>query len=436
MLIRILLWFMRLVLTVYTAYFVLLLIFSIRRTKRYPDHDPSRRFAIVVPARNEEAVIGKLVESLLHQQYPRELFEIFVFPNNCSDGTETAALAAGARAVECTVPVRSKGEVLSFALEYLLATDQEKDSGKFDAFIVFDADNVVHPGFLAAMNNAACTGVRVAQGYRDSKNPGDTLLSSCTSVYYWAINHFINRAKSVVGLSAMINGTGFMVDSSWLLETGGWHTTTMTEDIEYSTQVLLHGETIAWVPCALTYDEQPLTFRQSWYQRKRWSSGNMQGLLLYGGRIVRGIFRQGGKLRFDLLMNVVSPIMQMLYVFLVLVQVLLEILPGGGAVFPGNDLFYRTFLSIPGSYLAITAIGWIVVLLEGKNVLTAFKGILAFGLFFVTWIPINLFCLFKTDREWKEIKHTRRLGIGDLAPSAAGTEQEEPAGKPYNDGKS
>ena len=150
MLIRILLWFLRMALTAYAGYFVLLLLLSIRRTPRYPDHEPSRRFAVIIPARNEEAVIGSLVESLLHQQYPRGLFDIFVFSNNCSDDTDNAARAAGAKVIECTVPIHSKGDVLSFAVDYLL------ELGTFDAFIVFDADNVVHPGFLAAMNNAAC----------------------------------------------------------------------------------------------------------------------------------------------------------------------------------------------------------------------------------------------------------------------------------------
>ncbi len=417
-LIRFVLWFMRLVLTAYFAYFVLLLLFSIRRKYGYPVHAPSGRFAIVVPARNEEAVVGNLVESLRRQDYPRELFDVYIVPNNCRDGTRDAALTAGARVIDCTVPVRAKGEVLSFAFDFLLAGDTP-----YDAFVVFDADNVVDPGFLAAMNDAVCAGVHVAQGYRDSKNPNDTLLSSCTSVYYWTINHFINRAKSAIGLSAMINGTGFLVTADWLRETGGWHTVTMTEDIEYSTQVLLRGEKIAWVPDALTYDEQPLTFLQSWRQRRRWSSGNLQGLVRYRGRLFRAMFRPGGTVCFDLLMNYLSPLMQILYVLLLLIQLALGLTGARSVLFPGNDLFYRIFLSIPGSYLLITAIGWAVVVLEGKKVLKALKGILAFGLFFASWVPINLFCLFRTDREWKEIRHTRGLSINDLAPAAvpAGT---------------
>lgn len=136
-----------------------------------------------------------------------------------------------------------------------------------DAICVFDADNVVDPGFLSAMNHAWCAGARAAQGYRDSKNPHDTVISGNYSIYYWMVNRFYSHARNAVGLSAIVNGSGFMADLGLLREMGGWNTLTLTEDIEFTTKCILRDVRVEWVPQAVTYDEQPLTFAQSWRQR-------------------------------------------------------------------------------------------------------------------------------------------------------------------------
>lgn len=117
---------------------------------------------------------------------------------------------------------------------------------------------------------------RAAQGYRDSKNPYDSAISGCYSIYYWMMDRFHNQGKAGLGLSAMINGTGFMVAASTLKKLGGWRTETISEDLEMTAQCVLADVQVAWVPLAVTYDEQPLTYRESVKQRRRWSSGTIQ----------------------------------------------------------------------------------------------------------------------------------------------------------------
>ena len=159
-------WACSLLMTAYTAYFFLTALFSLKKPRAYPRREPKARFAVLIAARNEEAVIGGLVESLLRQNYPRELYDVIVVPNNCTDHTALAAARAGASVLDCTVPTSTKGEVLDFALGRLFRREKE-----YDAVCVFDADNLVHPDFLQRMNDAWQAGARVAQGYRDSKNP-------------------------------------------------------------------------------------------------------------------------------------------------------------------------------------------------------------------------------------------------------------------------
>ena len=233
---------------------------SMRRPADYGFHPARTRFAILIAARNEELVIGPLINSLLAQDYPSDLYDIWVVPNNCTDNTALAARNFGARVLECTVPVKSKGEVLRFAYNRLRGR-------RYDAWLVFDADNVVDPRFLAEMNNARMAGARAAQGYRDSKNPYDTAVSGCSSIYYWMMDRFHNGGKAGLGVSAMIGGTGFMVTQALLDRLGGWRTETISEDLEITAQAVLAGERVAYVPRAITYDEQPLTWEQSFTQR-------------------------------------------------------------------------------------------------------------------------------------------------------------------------
>lgn len=92
------------VLALYGLYYVVVSLFGLKRPKAYAPCAPRSRFAVLVAARNEEAVIGNLVDSLLAQNYPRELYDIYVLPNNCTDNTRRAAIRAGAKVLDCTVP--------------------------------------------------------------------------------------------------------------------------------------------------------------------------------------------------------------------------------------------------------------------------------------------------------------------------------------------
>ena len=106
------------VLSVYSFYSIGLALVSLLKGRRNPDAAPRARFAVLIAARNEEAVIGQLVESLTRQHYPRDLFDIIVIPNNCTDRTRHVAEQAGARILMCPFPVRSKGDVLNFVMKF------------------------------------------------------------------------------------------------------------------------------------------------------------------------------------------------------------------------------------------------------------------------------------------------------------------------------
>ena len=182
----------------YMLYFGAVALFGFKKRRAVPRTAPKTRFACVAAARNEEAVIANLVHSLRRQNSPPELFDIIVAPNNCTDGTARAAQAAGAMLYAPQGEIHSKGDVLREVVENVVL------AGGYDAMCVFDADNLVHPDFLARMNDAVCAGHVAVQGFRDSKNPRQSAMSGCYSICYWMLSRFYNNAREVLGVSALV----------------------------------------------------------------------------------------------------------------------------------------------------------------------------------------------------------------------------------------
>ena len=224
-------------------------------------------------------MVGFLIKSLLRQAYPASLFQVIVIPNHCTDDTAQAARAAGARVLECAEPTHCKGDVLRFAFRALA-------SENFDGYCILDADNLAASGFLSAANDALCQGMEIAQGYRDSKNPSDSWVAGDTSLFFWMMSRFYNRARSALGMSAALNGTGIVL-SRGLVERMGWNTCSLTEDLEFSAQCALNGVKIGFLPDAVIYDEQPVGLKDSMVQRRRWFSGTIQCFRHYGLSLLR-----------------------------------------------------------------------------------------------------------------------------------------------------
>ena len=401
-----------LLVTLWGGYYLLTGLMSWRRPLDYGWHPARTRFAVLIAARNEELVIGPLINSLLTQDYPADLYDIWVIPNNCTDNTALAARNFGARVLECTVPVKNKGEVLRFACQRLRGR-------QYDAYCVFDADNLADRNFLREMNNAYMAGARVAQGYRDSKNPHDTAVSGCYSIYYWMMDRFHNGGRAGLGLSAMINGTGFMISARTLERLGGWQTRTISEDLEMTAQCVLMGERVHWVPKAITYDEQPLGYAQSVKQRRRWSSGTIQVARAYLGPTGRAMACGRWFPLVDLGATLLVPAYQAAAVcslFLLSLSACLSCYKFSQvpSVFLGELAF-----NLAAAVLGATLAACLVLTVEGKWDRHMWKSAGLYWLFLLTWIPITLGSFFRNTTVWEEIRHTRNVAPRSMARNRA-----------------
>ena len=206
------------VLTIFWLYQLMISICSLVKLKEKPLLvDKKHKFMAIIPAHNEEAVVGNLVESLKNQDYPKDLYDIYVIADNCTDNTAQVAREKGAIVYE---RFDSEKKTKGYALQWFLQ-QKIQENAPYYAFFVFDADNIVDKGFIKAMNKKLCQGEDVVQGYRDIKNPTDSWVTAGYAIFYWTMHRFYHLARYNLGLSPLLNGTGFMVKFD-VIKPNGW----------------------------------------------------------------------------------------------------------------------------------------------------------------------------------------------------------------------
>ena len=363
------------------------------------------KFMMILPAHNESAVIGSLIESLQALDYPKELYDIYVIADNCTDNTAQIAKDLGAIVYE---RFDEKKKTKGFAMQWFL-NQKIKENADYDAFCVFDADNVVDKNFLNAMNKKLCQGEEIVQGYRDIKNPADSWISAGYALFYWMMNRFYHLARYNLGLSPLINGTGFMVDFN-LIKPTGWDTITLTEDIEFSLKNIAKGRKLGWATYAIVYDEQPTEFKQSWSQRSRWTVGHLQCMKYYTKDLADGVIEHRTLMNFDGLLYLMG-IPMMIVTFLLLgINTIIFLAHGMSA---GMLIFnYAKYLIATLIVPVLTAV--FVLIIEKKPIRPMLKGIALFPVFMGSWIIINIKCIIKPNTQWEKIEHKRNVKINDM----------------------
>ena len=361
------------------------------------------RYAVLICARNEQTVICDLIDSLHAQTYPQDKLKIFVMADNCTDATACVARGAGATVYERfdTAHV-GKG----YALDALLRNIAHDEPEGFDGYFVFDADNLLRPDYIERMNETFSDGNDIITSYRNSKNYGDNWISAGYGLWFLRESKYLNHARTLLGTSCAVSGTGFLFSRRVLEEQGGgWPFHLLIEDIEFSVSHILDGYKIALCPEAELFDEQPVTFRQSWRQRMRWSKGYLQVLRQYGGKLLAGIFK-GSFSCYDMSMNILPAfVLSVLSTVSNLSLLTLQIANGAGAA----EATLAILQMLGSMYLTLFVIGAITTATQWKKLhTTAWKKVLyafTFPVFMFTYIPISIAALF-AKVEWKPITHS------------------------------
>lgn len=387
-----------------------------------PDGGTVHRFAVLVFAKNEETVIGQLLDTLRAQDYPTSAFDIFVTADNCTDGTARVAAQHGAIVWERhDTDHIGKG----FALHWFFERFRVEYAGRYDACAVFDADNVVDPGFLAAMNRQFNRGMDVVIGYRLGKNPSGSAVAGATSLFWLFQTRLFLAPRARRGVPCpTVGGTGYVFLTSVLPDLR-WQTHSVCEDIEFTLQSIIAGHRVSFAYDAVFYDEQPLTWAQSMKQRYRWSVGGIQNVRLNTPGLVREL-RTPGRNTFDAAVFSVGTLVSGISA---LVGVTMTVLTG---VSTGQWMLMAVMgaCSAVVAYLAVAAVARGVLALEKVWWPGASKAVAAFPIFLATWVLLYIAILFHRSTTWVTIPHVAPMTLGDAAALTVVDQQGHPVPPP------
>lgn len=364
-----------------------------------------RKYAVLICARNEEAVIGDLLDSLKRQSYPTELLDIFVIADNCTDAT-----AETARRMNVHVYERFNRQLIGkgYALNTLLKQIKKDFPEGFDGYFVFDADNILAEDYIEKMHDVFCQGCDIVTGYRNSKNYHSNWISAGYALWFLRESRFINQARSLLKTSCHVSGTGFMFSREIMNSIDDWDFHTLTEDIEFSVDQIVKGRKIAYCHEAQLYDEQPTELSQSWHQRMRWSKGYLQVLGLHGRELIKGMFR-GSWSCFDMAMSIMPAFILSTLSVICNIVIALWGISSTGDLLNGLQPVMET---AGNAYLLLYVLGLLTTVSEWKRIrASAYEKILysfTFPIFMFTYVPIAIASLF-CRTEWKQIRHTISL---------------------------
>lgn len=407
------------------SHFVIFAIVGIFFKKSFPKTDEKKRYGIIIPARNEEAVLANLIDSIKKSDYPQDKLHIFLVAHNCTDNTAKIGRSLGATVYEYN---NSAEATMGYAFRYLFSKiNEDFGTDAFDGFVIFNADNIVSSDYFLKLNDAfvAEKGESVITSFRNSKNFGENVISAMYGLYFIFGCRLEARGRTVLGCSTRIQGTGYVIGSDIVRD--GWKYVTLTEDWEFTADQLLQGKKIVYCDDAVFYDEQPTNVRIMWRQRVRWARGHLLVFISRYKDIVKDLF---------------SPKVRIAAKYISLYDFSVNILPIGVigvglAAFHLSALLFAPLFgdfnitkiildylstyatSISSTYVTVVFSAIIILFLEkdriGKtNRLTLFSAILLWPAFILLSAPCDVAALFSKKLEWKEIPHKSKTSIDEL----------------------
>ena len=395
--------------------YALFTIIGIFAKKKYPSTDKKLKYGVIIGARNEEFVIGGLLDSINNSDYPRDKIQVFVVAHNCTDKTAEIARSKGATVYEYNNPAE---RTVGYAYKHLVQKiNEDYGTENYDGFFIINADNTVSKNYFTKMNDAfvATEKKHIITSYRNSKNFADNYMSCLYGLYFITACRFEARGRTVCNCSTRVSGTGYVINSALLKD--GWDYVTLTEDWEFSDDNIARGSKIFYCDEAEFFDEQPTTVKVMLRQRMRWARGHMIVFFTRFKALMKSLFtpkKKGGKNKYSVydFSTSILPLGVMSILTLIIQLILTAFCP----YFGYDPVKVWTFYGIVSgigfgiSYAICILQAVLLLILEHKRIprvgfFTMLGALLVWPFFLMLNVVLDVVALFKKNLEWKEIPH-------------------------------
>ena len=316
------------------------------------------RFAVLVPAHNEERSIRRLLESLAAVDYPYARCAVHVVADNCTDATAELARACAGAAPDGWLTVHERHDperkAKGYALAWLLDRLGERGAS-YDAYVVLDADSVVSRNLLSAFAARLRAGSAVIQAYYGVLNPGESPLAALRAAALAAIHLARPLGRAAMGLSAGLKGNG-MCFSAPVIDRYGWSASGLAEDVEFHLALVADGLRVDFAPEATVLAEMPVSFGQAASQNARWERGRVAALRSAGPYLLRRALTRRSWVPADALIEQLIPPLSVPIAAAAAVLVASSALGGAAQAVAGATLVALVFHLLVG--LALSGASW------------------------------------------------------------------------------
>ena len=383
--------------------------FKSRSNHNYPIKESisNPKFAVLIPARDESKVIEGLIKSIKDQTFNINMNDVYVIVEDINDYTCDIVKKYGATTiVRKNLELRRKGYALDEAVKFIL------DSGKkYDAYFIFDADNVLDKDYFRNMNETFFNGYDIGIGYRNTKNGNDNVVAVCSTLTFSMINTLGNLQKNKDSRNVTISGTGFYIKGSFIEKWKGYPFHTLTEDYELTLYSSLNEMTSFYNDKAMFYDEQPTSFKVSLDQRTRWIRGFFDARKIYVKKLYEA-FKTNGKNSGSQFSNWIGVKPYILIAIFLVLELFAKLVAGMYYLSVNQLLAYKFFgqflFLIFICYMVLLIATMIIIIREKKidlSMSSKIKAIFFNPIFLISYVYCAIMALTHKNLDWKKINH-------------------------------
>ena len=383
-----------------------------RQNNNFPKETRSEltNFCILIPARDESKVIEDLLKSIKNQTKPINMQDVYIIVESASDPTVNIAKTYGA-----TIFIRKKLNLKrkGYALDECIK-DLEEKKKYYNAYFIFDADNVLDKDYLKEMEKSYQAGYDIGAGYRNLKNGNDSIISACSGITFAFLNSNGNETKSKQSRNITLSGTGLYINGELIKKWKSFPFHSLTEDYELTLYSIEHNLTSVYNKNAVFYDEQPIKYKNTINQRTRWIKGYFSTRKEYIPRFKK-LLKNNPNFG-----SLISEISGMKPYIIMIIGAVLYILNQILTLIKIHDLsnpltklcFTKIILILMLAYILFSFMTAYIILKDKDKINMSehmqIKTILFSPLFFSTYVPCALKAFFKKEVKWEKVEHTRK----------------------------